>query len=98
MRAFGMPAKQRESHTMARLREMLTVRQFSGETVMALVIGIAALGLLMTALMVAELRQPVRTNAIRLHDLRVGDRVLAVFALVMFTVTFVNVLIVLGTH
>ena len=31
-------------------------------------------------------------------DLRVGDRFLAVFALVMFTVTLGNVLIVLATH
>ena len=60
---------------------MLTVRQFSGETVM----------------MVGGLRRPVRANALNL--LAVGDRVsLAVFTLVVFTLTFVNVLIVLGTR
>ena len=52
-----------------------------------------------TAMMVAELQRAVRANASSLHDLAVSDRVLvAVFALVIFALTFVNVLIELDTH
>jgi hypothetical protein len=69
-------------------------RQFSGETVMAWIIAIVALSLVMTALTLAELRQPVGANA--LPRLTVGDRVIAVFVLVTFTVGLVNGLMLLA--
>jgi hypothetical protein len=69
-------------------------RQFSGVTVMAWIIAFAALSLVMTALTLAELRQPVGANALPL--LTVGDRVIAVFVLVTFTVGFVNGLMLLA--
>jgi hypothetical protein len=66
----------------------LIFRQFLGETVMGWIIAIVALGLVMTALTLAELRQPVGPNA--LPRLTVGDRIIAVFVLVTFTVGCVN--------
>jgi hypothetical protein len=44
----------------------------------------------MTALTLAELRQPVRANAIKLPDFTVGDRVIAAFVLVTFALALVN--------
>jgi hypothetical protein len=62
---------------------------------MPLTIGVVALGLMMTALTLAELRQPIRASALKWP---VGDRVLSLFAVAMFIVVFVNALIVLTTH
>ena len=73
---------------------LLIFRQFSGETVMAWIISIVALGSVMTALTLAELRQPARANA--LPGLTVGDRVIAGFVLVTFTLAFVNGLMLLA--
>jgi hypothetical protein len=72
------------------------IRQFSGETVMGWIIAIGALGLVMTALTLAELRQPVRANAVKLPEFPVGDHVIAVFVLVTFTLAFVNGLMLLA--
>jgi hypothetical protein len=81
---------------MAQLGDLPIVRQFSGETVMGWIIALAALGLAMTALTLAELRQPVRANAIKLPDFTVGDRVIAAFVLVTFTLALVNGLLLLA--
>ena len=63
---------------------------------MAWIIGILALGLVMTALTLAELRQSVQANALKLPDLTIGERVIAVFMLVTFTVALANLLILLA--
>ena len=63
---------------------------------MGWIITIAALSLVMTALIVAELAQPVKANTLRLPALSVGDRVIAVFVAVTFIVAFVNGLILLA--
>ena len=55
---------------------------------MAWIIGSVALGLVITALTLAELRRP---------DLTIGDRVIAIFALVTFTVALVNGVVLLAT-
>jgi hypothetical protein len=65
---------------------------------MGWIIALVALGLVMTALTVAELRQPVRTNSVKLPEFTVGDRVIAVFVLVTFTLAFVNGLMLLAVR
>jgi hypothetical protein len=63
---------------------------------MAWTIGILVLALVLTALTLAELRQPVQTNALKLPELTFGDRIIAVFVGVTFSVAFVNGLILLA--
>jgi len=60
-------------------------------------IGFVALSLLMTALTIAELRQPAKTT-LSLPALTLGDRVISVFVVVTFTVAFVNGLILLAAN
>jgi hypothetical protein len=76
---------------------LLISRQPSGEAVMAWIIAILALGLLMTALTVMELRQPVRASVIKFRNFTVADRVITVFVIGTFTVAFVSGLIVLAS-
>jgi hypothetical protein len=76
---------------------LLVIRQFSGETVMGWIIALVALALAMTALTLAELRQPViGANAIKLPEFTVGDRVIAAFVLLTFSLAFVNGLVLLA--
>jgi hypothetical protein len=63
---------------------------------MAWTIGILVLGLVMTALTVAELKQPVRASALKLPALTAGDRVIAGFVLVTFSIAFVNGLVLIA--
>jgi hypothetical protein len=64
---------------------------------MGWIIGIVALSLAMTALTVAELRQPAKTT-LSLPALSFGDRVIGIFVVVTFTVAFVNGLILVAAH
>ena len=58
-------------------------------------IGMVALSLVMTVLTIAELRQPTKAT-LRLPALTLGDRVIGIFAVVTFTVAFVNGLILVA--
>lgn len=62
----------------------------AGDKVMGWIIAIVALSLVMTVLTVAELRQPVRTNASTLPVLNVGDRVIGIFVVVTFAIALIN--------
>ena len=62
---------------------------------MGWIIGIVALSLVMTALTIAELRQPAKTT-LSLPALTLGDRVIGIFVVVTFSVAFVNGLILLA--
>jgi len=57
--------------------------------------AVVAIGLVMTVLTVAELRHPVRGNAIKLTDLSVGDHVIAVFVLLTSTIALIYGLMLL---
>ena len=57
---------------------------------MAWIIAFVALTLVLTALALAEFRQPVKASALKLPDLNVGDRVIAAFVIVTFAVAFVS--------
>ncbi len=57
---------------------------------MGWIIAIVALSLVMTVLTIAELRQPVRTNAPSVPALNIGDRVIGIFVVVTFAVAFIN--------
>ena len=57
--------------------------------------AVVAIGLVMTVLTVAELRNPVRGNAIKLTDLSVGDHVIAAFVLLTSTIALIYGLMLL---
>ena len=63
---------------------------------MVWVSGIVALGLVITALALARIRQPSKTNVLKLPNFAVSDRAIAVFAGVAFTLAFVNMLVVIA--
>ena len=63
---------------------------------MGWIIAIVALSLVMTVMTVAELRRPVRTSTVRLPELALADRTIALFALGMFTIAIVNGLIMVA--
>jgi hypothetical protein len=63
---------------------------------MGWIISLVALSLLMTALTIVELRQPIRTSALRIPALSVGDRVGVAFAACTFTVAFIYCLTLLA--
>jgi hypothetical protein len=65
------------------------------EPVMGWTTAVVAVGLVMIVLTVAEIRQPVRGNAIKLTDLSVGDHVIAAFVLFTSTIALIYGLMLL---
>ena len=62
------------------------------------IIAIVALSFVMTVMVVAELRKPVSASTIELPELILADRVIALFALGMFTLAIVNGLILVAAR
>jgi hypothetical protein len=65
------------------------------EAVMGWITAVVALGLVMTVLTVAELRQSAKGNTIKLTDLSVGDHVIAAFVLFTSTIALIYGLVLL---
>ena len=63
---------------------------------MAWTLVIVVLALVMAALTIAELRRPLSASAVKLPELTLADRAIALFVLGTFTLAIVNGLIVIA--
>ena len=63
---------------------------------MGWIVAIVALSLVMTVMVVSELRKPVSASTIELPELILADRAIALVALGMFTLAIVNGLVLIA--